>query len=1052
MSASAGVRDDWARSDPRSDPPSNFFVGVASSRIFGSPAPRRRQHSFASSDEDDFDDDELAALFDTFDDDDDDAAEEAVAPRLSESKGKKRRRRASKMSTGQKVRLLRFLSEEGLSVAALLSALFSEEKPPPYPDSFPPAEHSPHASTPSRKSVTPRFLHHRVLHWLRGTGPGNVARRWKGMDDFAISHVAELVRREIKAATKNPRLQGPPVSKLKTKTLADYSPADAAALAAQLCPSLQKVLDAAIGCEADEEQESHGPALSAPSKSKRRKLQHMPLPLDLLDSSEDEGAQAQRTKKERWGYRGPRNKRNVASALLLMALFGRSSKCKLFQKIMAITLDTARIPKRLLELLSRAGACVSADSVHLIAKSLADDTMRISREILQRPETVVSLSIDNLNWKAIKRDKTATNTNQMMTAVADSPAPSTNVPRPTSTPTPINALGADGRPTSMDRKLREDARLEFLKSEIDPYDFILDEYDTRHLTDCVIAHALRHFLDLHPECEALRDKLPAPPQVFPLVPKRTLVLPLPVYDEDEGSIMGNIQIIDHIIKDFRLSDKWLSEHIVPAVGDAFTATLQRKAIERREDDRSKFPDRDRLDFMQPWAAFFHLMFAYQKYFIDAHAGTSVQMDLLSVRRLSDRAGFSHLTTGTIDYHDADAFMHMYFSAISDVVISAALRQAGHGSGATTEASSGQDADQSAAAEPAEPTGGEDPHQTLTGGEPAGRGGEDPDQTLTGGNEDEAAAEDGVDVAAGAPVREETVAMPVGGKRNTRHPPSEFANVTWEDLRDAATKSLGALLAGDAAAAATLEGNRPSDHIVGHSICLLRDLGVYIELRHAVKHGDPGRVMAGLRQALPRFQARGHHRYVVECLEMMMGIRAELPAALKPVMLAATLINHSGKQDGFLAADLDIEHIVHDLKHVFPVSGKAGGLERQRRIGELLPRDRSLTCKLLASDLEAFAVFEAQPDGRQSPVFEFVKKSKAKHVSSDPVVSSLAALVGTSSKPGSIETYIARKRGSRTAGIPSEVLEEGQAEDSDLSLFFDTEQDMGGFVQLELDID
>ena len=71
--------------------------------------------------------------------------------------------------------------------------------------------------------------------------------------------------------------------------------------------------------------------------------------------------------------------------------------------------------------------------------------------------------------------------------------------------------------------------------------------------------------------------------------------------------MGNIQIIDHIIKDFRLSDKWLSEHIVPAVGDAFTATLQRKAIERREDDRSKFPDRDRLDFMQPWAAFFHLM-------------------------------------------------------------------------------------------------------------------------------------------------------------------------------------------------------------------------------------------------------------------------------------------------------------------------------------------------------------------------------------------------------------------------------------------------------------
>ncbi|KAK0526868.1 hypothetical protein OC835_005151 [Tilletia horrida] len=1098
-------------------PPSDFAQGVGSSSIAGSPtahrAPRtpkqtrRPAPAPASSDldEDEFDallQDQVSSSTPSQNGGSTTAQDQAQAGALTSRRAaslrsspagvsKDRRRRSGKMTEGQVIKLLRFLSKEDLSIAAVLSSFFSNGPPPPVPKSFvrsAPGD-SPHSSRATRVSVHPRFLHLRIEEWLRGLGPETVARRWKKISTFAIHHVAGLVKREIRDAIKHDQLKGPSVSKMNVRTLADYSPAEAAAVAAKVCPTLQKVLDTAVGIETTEEDEKT--QVDKPVRPrKKQKRKHMPLPLDLLDSSEDESRELVPVQKERWGYRGHRGKQNVASALLLMALFGRSSKCNLFQQVMAITLDAARIPKRPLELLSRAGACVSVDSVHLMATSLAEDTMRISREVLQRPETVVSLSIDNLNWVAGKRDKSATNRNNMQAAVAgtfyvidDQTQIAEGAARhssqlfraifgvdmtpPTSTASPVSPLGSDGRPIAMSRQLRDQARADFLNGQLDPYDFIIDSFDQQHFIDCFVAHALRYWIELHSECTALAEKLPSPPQIFPIVPKRSQMLPLPVYDEDEGSIMGNIKVINHIVKDFELNDEWLQQHIVPAVGDAFTATLQRKAIERREDDRSIHPDRDRLDFLQPWAAFFHLKFAFQKYFLDAHAGTAMEMDLLSIRRLASRAGFRNLTTGTVDFHDVDAFMHLYFAAMSEVLISSALRRRGHGDTVQDDAA-------------ADTTLVEVGEQEV----------QDQEVDETRVEQDEQDEQDGELPQGGekAPLREETMAMPSGGKKRTQHPADEFAKLEWDDLHAAATETITAMLTGDVITAAGAMDAEHPDQILGHSVALFRDLGVYIELRHAVKHGDPGRVMAMLRQALPRFQAGGHHRYVVECLEMLMSVRFELPPALKQVMLAATLVNHAGLPDSFLAADLDIEHMVHDLKHVFPVQGKAGGFDRQRRIGELLPllrgckaqlfrafsissldtkhaqRDRSLTCGLLGADLEAYAVFEQQDKGRQSPVFEFQvgdkraegtgsKKGKqAKHITTDAVISGLTGLIGSSSKPGAIEAYFARKRASNVAGIPTTELADAEAGELDFTLVLDVERDMGGFMQLDLDVE
>ncbi|KAL9936636.1 hypothetical protein V8E36_004704 [Tilletia maclaganii] len=388
------------RDDSPRHPPSDAFLGVPSSSIFGSPTSSRARQRTNSSN--------LSSLLGGGSLPSNAASNQTAhpAPALAQ---------AASLS-----------HNENLSVIALLSMLFSDEPLPPEPTVFPLTDQSPHSSIPSRRCVTARFLNHRIKDWLRGTGPSKVARRWRGMDTFATDLVATLVAKEIKRATQLPALKGPTISKINVRTLADYDPAQAAATAQSKCPTLQRVLDAAVGAKRDqrqsEEEDIAEPRATAirVGRGKKRKYAEMTLALDLIEDSDEEAGivPAEGDSRTGWDGRGPRSKETVASAILLMICFAHSSNCNLFQQVMGITLDATRIPKRPFELLSRTAACVSTDSVHNMSKALADDTTRNSRLLLQRPDLVFSLSIDNLNWNSEKRDKSATNRNNMMAAVA----------------------------------------------------------------------------------------------------------------------------------------------------------------------------------------------------------------------------------------------------------------------------------------------------------------------------------------------------------------------------------------------------------------------------------------------------------------------------------------------------------------------------------------------------------------------------------------------------------------------------------------------------------
>jgi hypothetical protein len=117
-----------------------------------------------------------------------------------------------------------------------------------------------------------------------------------------------------------------------------------------------------------------------------------------------------------------------------------------------------------------------------------------------------------------------------------------------------------------------------------------------------------------------------------------------------------------------------------------------------------------------------------------------------------------------------------------------------------------------------------------------------------------------------------------------------------------------------------------DTLYLHGISLLRHALIYTEVRHAVKHGDPGRMKAMFPYLIPIFKATGKHKYANEMLEVMYRWKNEWSDELKGVMLGHTLVNESGRPDGWIGIDLWQEHDVRLHKVDFPVSEVRGSAD------------------------------------------------------------------------------------------------------------------------------
>ncbi|CAD6950332.1 unnamed protein product [Tilletia controversa] len=676
-------------------------------------------------------------------------------------------------------------------------------------------------------SHTSQFLRTRISQWLATSGPTAVAERWKGAPTFALSLVCEALVKEAKRGSKIPYLVGAAAGKTTMAELEEFDPETSADLIQQKLPTIHSVLSAIIGLDAAQKQNEDEPEASQEQ-----------------EDSEDDQPREDDTATPHFQLHGQRGRPAVVSSCAHTLLFARNSRCNRWPMQLSVDLVGARVPRRSCELLSRLGFIGFWRSSQRLLENMAkDDHARVKR-LVRLPSSAISLSYDNVNWQRGVRDKRSEKKQQMMAAICgmaylldykaqyDESQPiccdelfksifHPDVPRPSaSEPSPMNPLDEQGRSIAMKRSLYDDARAKVKLDDIKLSQFFPGRAEEEHFLEVVVSHAIRAWVDLHDDSGVDTSKIRQPPQVLPFLPQRTQTMGLPVLNEDEGSVSGNIAVIYAYLKFLGIDDDArCGTHNLPVVADALTVGHVRSALARRVHDKSTNPKIDQLQFLQPMAAFFHLQYNFQKYWIDAHAGTAQHQSKISARVLCDRVGMKNLCTGGTDFHDMDAFLKMLFAALVDAKVTPVLRAAGHGESAETKA--------------------------LDHGDP-------------------------------------------------------------ED----------------------------ADLLCLHTREMFRDTAIYLELRDAVKTGDPGRVMAASKFTVPRFAATGHHRYSSEVLDMLVQVRFELPPALVTTILCATLVNHAGKKDSWFAADLDIEHQVNELKNIFKVTGGSDAVARGH-IGQII---------------------------------------------------------------------------------------------------------------------
>ncbi|KAL9934889.1 hypothetical protein V8E36_005965 [Tilletia maclaganii] len=912
--------------------------------------------------------------------------------------------------------------------------------------------------------------------------------RSKATKRVALDVIVAEVQHEASKATKIAAISRPKglsrADDVRTFSFSNGSKA----LQARL-PFANAVISAIAGCNADEadSMDQTGPSAIAQAFSglpeSRRNQQTSstaqvdedqpedPLEEDLAEAWEDvleaEESPADTSDVQR---RGQRSSAVVASAALMSLLFSRSRRNACLALSLGLFLFASRTGRRIIEVLSRIGLCVSYLTVLRTVKELSSKAKRRARETLLKSSRTCIFGYDNINWQQRIRNKGVTATTSMRAAVhgalypvdpstqlkagpqhpvcdaalfrqtlgSDMPAPTTEVSDVTV------SVGVDAWKTL--RRQRDDARKGQPQLGQQPEEVLAGEEDDEQIFRSILSHARKAFLAHHDYIEFDSDTT-EPPQVWPLAIRKTHVLPLPVLDVDEGTVQGNIEVFKQYFNTMlKVPDQYWQDNVLFVAADAYTTEKIKQAQRLRRNDRSPL-EFDRLSAQQPVAACWHLMYAYMRCVFLNHGGAKDRSSFISIRTMSERVGFRNLLSIPHNFHGGSRFLQLWFAAASVAIISDALRRV---------------SDDTSGAEHA-------------GTAPA------------------ASSKHGKNL------RPEEMVCPSAGERPSQHPEKEFEAVdedTFLRFSEDAIRGIIGYGAQEMLMEEEMNGRRKDDFTLQSRVMFL-DIGLFIDLQQAISVGDPGRILVVIKQLIPRFQATGQHKYVAELLEILHVIRYELGPPLRAVMLASFVVNLHGKSTTFMPVDLVQENFVFDLKHTWPVGGTDKSVQYKSLIGSLFQtlsdlkmgfwrdfgiaaqnqthsdKKRRATITALLRDFDRYAVFEWDPAGRDSGSFEVIKgdilrtkraeaqrKNKSAkslrqqaNIAFDAFASGMLQLRGTSKGSGTFYKWRARRARAmgQLQGYDVDDQEEpGDDQDVDLHAHIGISSNMDGFQELEND--
>ncbi|EJD34594.1 hypothetical protein AURDEDRAFT_176375 [Auricularia subglabra TFB-10046 SS5] len=143
---------------------------------------------------------------------------------------------------------------------------------------------------------------------------------------------------------------------------------------------------------------------------------------------------------------------------------------------------------------------------------------------------------------------------------------------------------------------------------------------------------------------------------------------------------------------------------------------------------------------------------------------------------------------------------------------------------------------------------------------------------------------------------------------------------WKPTPEEFSRTISLFVRRFATAKAAEKAQDVGDNVHAHNIFFIIASLRLLEFDSAVSHGDAGRVIRILKYWVFDFRGANKHNYARECAEILLRWQYELNEAQRKMWAASWFVNRWGRPGRFIASDLYLEHLNHDVKVVHLADG------------------------------------------------------------------------------------------------------------------------------------
>ncbi|KAK7016638.1 hypothetical protein R3P38DRAFT_3321050 [Favolaschia claudopus] len=352
--------------------------------------------------------------------------------------------------------------------------------------------------------------------------------------------------------------------------------------------------------------------------------------------------------------------RNATFALVFVfsiMAFTRNTGTNVFPMILGLFLEIGGTSSRILSTLSYAGACVSITTIERLKKTLSEDAVAHAVSLINGPD-LFYLIFDNINIFLRKSQQRLFNKNSMIHA------------------TNAAVIGLPDAVRAAE-DLAAKQRLRGKRAAATGSDIIPTDEDEQKMFSSFVGIVMTLIIAYCPGKDGWENRdemLKAAEDMMasdrPLPPKKSDARPIGVFDVNEGSKKGIIQMLKSL-QNFSGVDeeRWSSKAriIVHLVGDWLTSSNIRGARRDRMDDVNKM---ERLDYVEELSALWHFALNATHMIMRLHFGDSV----LDPGSLAKHKGLLNRTWDAEKPNYADAKALIRHSLIARILYEVMLKK------------------------------------------------------------------------------------------------------------------------------------------------------------------------------------------------------------------------------------------------------------------------------------------------------------------------------------------------------------------------------------------